>query len=98
MKNKMTDVRDHLVVMLEQLGDPEVKSEVIERAKATALVAGQYISAVRVEMDALRLADQIGCVPTAIEAPAAQERHDEPSIANRPPRLRFAGTRRPESN
>lgn len=94
MKNKMSDVRDHLVVMLEQLGDPEVKVEVIERAKATALVAGQYIAAVKVEMDALRLADEIGCVPTAIDAPAAQAHHDEPTSAIQPPRLRLAGQRR----
>ncbi len=84
MKNKMSDVRDHLVAMLEQLGDSEVKAEVIERAKATALVAGQYINAVKVEMDALRLADEIGCVPAAIEAPPASEREDEPRTGERP--------------
>ncbi len=67
MKNKMSDVRDHLVSMLEQLGDPEVKPEVIERAKATALVAGTYISAVKTEIDALRLADEIGSLPAAVE-------------------------------
>ena len=94
MKNKMSDVRDHSVLMLEQLGDPEVSSQVVERAKASALVAGQYIAAVKVEMDAVRLADEIGCVPTAIDAPAAQERHDEPQTSNRPPRLHFAGPRR----
>jgi hypothetical protein len=66
MKNKMSDVRDHLVAMLEQLGDPDVKSEVIERAKATALVAGTYISAVKTEIDALRLADDIGKLPEAV--------------------------------
>ena len=60
MKNKMSDVRDHLVAMLEQLGDPEVKAEVIERAKATALVAGTYISAVKTELDAYRLHEEIG--------------------------------------
>ena len=81
MKNKMGDVRDHLVAMLEQLGDPEVKAEVIDRAKASALVAGQYIAAVRVEMDALRLADEIGCMPTALDPAPALERHDE-SIGN----------------
>lgn len=79
MKNKMSDVRDHLVTMLEQLGDPEVKPEVIERAKATALVATTYISAVKTEIDALRLADDIGCIPAALEPPPALERHDETS-------------------
>lgn len=70
MKNKMSDVRDHLVAMLEQLGDPDVKPEVIERAKATALVAGTYISAVKTEIDALRLADDIGKLPEAVAGPA----------------------------
>lgn len=68
MKNKMSDVRDHLVAMLEQLGDADVKPEVIERAKATALVAGTYISAVKTEIDALRLADDIGRLPAAVDA------------------------------
>lgn len=67
MKNKMSDVRDHLVAMLEQLGEKDVGPEVIERAKATSLVAGAYISAVKVELDALRLADDIGKLPAAIE-------------------------------
>ncbi len=69
MKNKMSDVRDHLVAMLEQLGDPEVKAEVIERAKATALVAGTYISAVKTELDAYRLHEEIGKIPASVEAP-----------------------------
>lgn len=68
MKNKMSDVRDHLVAMLESLGDPESSPEVIERAKATALVAGTYINAVKVEIDAIRLADEVGQLPAAIDA------------------------------
>lgn len=55
MKNKMSDVRDHLVAMLEKLGDDDTKPEVIERAKASALVADKYIAAVKVEIDARRL-------------------------------------------
>lgn len=67
MKNKMVDVRNHLVAMLEALGDADAKPEVIERAKATSLVAGTYINAVKVEIDALRLADDIGQLPASIE-------------------------------
>lgn len=67
MKNKMSDVRDHLVAMLEQLGDQEVKPEVIERAKAASLVANSYIAAVKTEIDALRLADDIGRLPNVID-------------------------------
>jgi len=77
-KNKVSDVRDHLVAMLEQLGDPEVKAEVVERAKASALVADKYIAAVKVELDALRLADEIGCIPRVFDSPPALEQDDEP--------------------
>lgn len=82
MKNKMSDVRDHLVAMLEQLGDKEVGAEVIERAKATSMVAGTYINAVKVELDAMRLADDIGRMPAAIEGSQA-------------PALRIAGSKSP---
>jgi hypothetical protein len=67
MKNKMSDVRDHLVAMLEALGDKDAKPEVIERAKATSLVAGTYIAAVKVELDALRLHDDIGKTSIAVD-------------------------------
>jgi hypothetical protein len=69
MKNKMVDVRNHLVAMLEQLADPTVGAEVIERAKATSLVAGTYISAVKTELDAIRLMDDTGKLSAAIEEP-----------------------------
>lgn len=71
MKNKMSDVRNHLVAMLEALGepgaDPAANAQMIERAKATSLVANSYISAVKTEIDALRLADDIGSLPQAVE-------------------------------
>ena len=71
MKNKMGDVRDHLCAMLEALGeesaDAEAMRNTVERAKATALVASTYISAVKTEIDALRLADEIGRLPASVE-------------------------------
>ena len=70
MKNKMADVRNHLVAMLEALGDPEANATVVERAKAASLVANSYISAVKTEIDALRLADDIGRLPASVEAPS----------------------------
>jgi hypothetical protein len=82
MKNKMSDVRDHLVAMLEQLGDPEVKPEVIERAKASALVADKYISAVKVEIDAIRLMDDTGRLPLSVEVAPAADR--EPRVLSHP--------------
>ena len=73
MKNKMNDVRDHLVAMLEALGDTSADAttdpQLIERAKATAMVAGTYIAAVKTELDAIQLFDRTGCLPTVIEAP-----------------------------
>lgn len=70
MKNRMSDVRDHLVAMLEALGDesatPEKMATTVERAKATALVADRYIAAVKVECDALRLGSEIGTLPTSV--------------------------------
>lgn len=66
MKNKMVDVRNHLCAMLEQLGDAEASAEVVERAKATSLVANSYIAAVKTEIDAIRLADEIGKLPQAV--------------------------------
>lgn len=81
MKNKMSDVRDYLVQALEDLSDTGADAEkmarTIERAKTISTVAGTYVQAVKVEMDALRLADDIGCMPTALDPAPALERHDE---------------------
>lgn len=78
MKNKVSDVRDHLVAMLERLGDDSLSAEdmglVIERAKTSSMVASTYIGAVKVELDAIRLMDETGklanAVPTPQQAPA----------------------------
>ncbi len=73
MKNKVSDVRDHLVAMLERLGDdnlsPEEMNQVIERAKTTTMVATTYIGAVKVELDAIRLMDETGKLATAVGIP-----------------------------
>ncbi len=73
MKNKVSDVRDHLVAMLERLGDdslsPEQMGQVIERAKTSSMVASTYIGAVKVELDAIRLMDDTGKLASAVAAP-----------------------------
>jgi len=73
MKNKVSDVRDHLVAMLERLGDDNLSADemnlVIERAKTTTMVATTYIGAVKVELDAIRLMDETGKLATAVGAP-----------------------------
>lgn len=73
MKNKVSDVRDHLVAMLERLGDDDLSTEqmgqVIERAKASTIVATTYIGAVKVELDAIRLAHETGNLTAAVAEP-----------------------------
>lgn len=73
MKNKVSDVRDHLVAMLERLGDDSLSAEdmglVIERAKTSTMVATTYIGAVKVELDAIRLMDDTGKLANAVSAP-----------------------------
>lgn len=73
MKNKVSDVRDHLVAMLERLSDDSLSAEdmslVIERAKTSTMVATTYIGAVKVELDAIRLMDDTGKLANAVSAP-----------------------------
>lgn len=73
MKNKVSDVRDHLVAMLERLGDDSLSAEdmglVIDRAKTSTMVATTYIGAVKVELDAIRLMDETGKLATAVGVP-----------------------------
>lgn len=78
MKNKISDVRNHLVGMMEELGDmqgrdvDDVKAAVA-RATAMSTLATTYISGVRVEMDALVLADSLGGkLPQSIDQAPAQ--------------------------
>ena len=67
MKNKMSDVRNHLVSMMELLGDKEVDAQVIERAKAVAALAQTYTNTVKVEIDARRAAGMEHSLPAALE-------------------------------
>lgn len=67
MKNRMQDVRDHLVQMMEQLNDPEVSEEVVSRAKALSDVAQTYTNSVRVEIDARRLAGMENELPPVFD-------------------------------
>lgn len=70
MKDKMEDVRRHLVAMMEELGDKdEANPATVERAKAMSTVAQQYIAGVKCELDAYRLADEIDKLPAAIGQP-----------------------------
>jgi len=54
MKNKITDLRNHLFATLEALQDEENPME-IDRAKAVADVSKQIIDSAKVENDYLRI-------------------------------------------
>lgn len=86
MKNKMSDVRDHLVAMLEALGDADATPEVIERAKATSNVANTYIAAVKCELDAIKLHDDIGRTSLSVDVSP----RDEPRVLSFEPQRRSA--------
>lgn len=56
MKNRMQDVRNHIVAMMEALADDSVDERVIARAKATGELAQAFTASVKVEIEARRLA------------------------------------------
>jgi|VirMetMinimDraft_7_1064189.scaffolds.fasta_scaffold171108_2 hypothetical protein len=69
----MKDVREFLIKQMAELagsdGTPEEQAQVIERAKASSTVAQTYIQAVKVEIEAIKLLDETGRIPVAVEAP-----------------------------
>lgn len=83
------DVRAFLLKQLAELADSDMTAEeaklVIEKAKTTSAVAGTYINAVRVELDAVKLFDETGMLPGAIETPEAIER-PRPQVLSFDPR------------
>ena len=83
-KNRINDVCDHLVAMLEALGDenktPEEMSATIERAKATAGIAQAYTGVVRAEVDAMRVASDLGLVPSFIRLDKMGRLQDVPLL------------------
>ena len=64
MKNKLSDLNNHLFEQLERLNDDEaVEGEKLDReihrAQALCAVAGQVISAGRLVLDAVKAADEL---------------------------------------
>jgi hypothetical protein len=59
MKNKLSDLNNHLFETLERLNDDKIKGDVlrdeIERAKAIAGIGGQIVGAAKVTLDAIKL-------------------------------------------
>jgi hypothetical protein len=52
----MQDVRDHLVAMMETIGDGDVTADTLARAKTLSELAQTYTNTVKVEIDARRMA------------------------------------------
>lgn len=67
MKNRMQDVRNHLVAAMEALGDNDVSDAVIARAKVISDLAQTYTNTVKVEIDELRLAGAENRIPEVLE-------------------------------
>jgi len=67
VKNRMQDVRNHLVAAMESLGDNDVSDAVIARAKVISDLAQTYTNTVKVEIDALRLAGADKRIPEVLE-------------------------------
>lgn len=69
----MKDVRDFLLKQMAELagsdGTAEEQTQAIERAKASSTVAQTYIQAVKTEIEAIKLFDETGRLPVAVEAP-----------------------------
>lgn len=64
MKNKITDLRNHLFATLEALQDPDNPMD-IERARAVADVGQVIVNSVKVEVDFIRaISDAPPSVPT----------------------------------
>jgi len=71
MKNKIVDVRNHLVAMMETLNDANAPQEAVARAKALSGLAQAYTNTVRVELDARRMAGVEGTLPKVLEQAVA---------------------------
>lgn len=78
MKNKLTDLNDHLFAEIERLGDEELTEEGLQtevsRAKAISDVAGKIIDNAKLALEATRLQVEYGGVNrSAIDLPPMLE-------------------------
>jgi hypothetical protein len=64
MKNKITDLNNHLFAQLERLGDEDLKGDALEaeceRAEAIAKISEQLIRSANVSLNAARLVGEYG--------------------------------------
>lgn len=70
MKNRMSDVRDHLVSMMELLGEKEATELDIAKAKAISDLAQTYTNSLKVEIQARELVGgKAAQLPDVLEQP-----------------------------
>ena len=64
MKNKLSDLNNHLFMQLERLNNEELTLEQLEleisRSKAVADVASQVVESARVSVDAMKIFEKAG--------------------------------------
>lgn len=64
MKNKITDLNNHLFACLERLNDEELSAEELDcevkRSKTAAELASQIVKSYEVSLSAVKLADELG--------------------------------------
>lgn len=78
MKNKITDLNDHLFAELERLGDEDLKDDAlakeIGRAKALGDIAARIIDNAKLALDATKLQVEFGGINrSAVELPPMLE-------------------------
>lgn len=70
MKNKITDLNNHLFAQLERLGDEDLTGEQldreIKRTEAIVAVSEQLVRSATVSLKAAEIAGQYGALPSAV--------------------------------
>ena len=90
IKNKITDLRDHLFATLESLRDTEKPMD-LDRAKAIAEVSQTIINSAKVEVEFMK---QTGATGSGF-IPDSTPRISGPDSAREPPRLVSGSKARP---
>jgi hypothetical protein len=70
MKNKLSDLNDHLFAQIERLGDTDLEGDQlnteINRSKAMAQIATQIVNSAKITVDAMKLLSRDGSTETGI--------------------------------
>lgn len=64
-KNKLEDLKNHIFQVMEEINNPEKQSDVakaLEKGKIMASLAAQANNAFKIQLDAIKLAEDIGSV------------------------------------